>query len=143
MKIFTIGTSGKKPDIFFDLLMKNNVKTVIDVRLKDGFTSGYARKAYLPYFLDTIAGIGYKEMKQCAPTEELMNALKNGEIPWMEFKKRYLKTIKEREILKDFSKKTANQACFLCAEAEPDRCHRKVLAEYLKKHFGGTEIVHL
>jgi len=143
MKLFTIGTSKKKPEEFFDLLMKNKVKTVIDVRLLDGFYAGFAKKSDLPYFLDTIAGIEYAEMIQCAPSKELLQNYKEGKISWMEYRKQYMKIIKEREILKDFTKKKLNRACLLCAEAEPDHCHRRILAEYLKRHFDGIEIVHL
>ena len=31
----------------------------------------------------------------------------------------------------------------LCSEAEPDRCHRRLAAEYLQHRWGGVEIVHL
>jgi len=55
----------------------------------------------------------------------------------------YLKRIKEREVLKDFSKNAVNRACFLCAEARHEYRHRRILAGYLKKPFDGTEMVHL
>lgn len=34
MKIFTVGYGGRKPGEFIDLLKKNDVKIVVDVRLK-------------------------------------------------------------------------------------------------------------
>lgn len=143
MKLFTIGTSKKKPEEFFDLLMNNKVKTVIDVRLMDGFSSGYARKSFLPYFLKQIAGINYCEMKQCAPTKGIYDAYRDEKITWREYRKQYWNIIKERDIIKDFSKKILNRACLLCYEAESDYCHRRILAEYLKRHFDEIEIVHL
>ncbi|MCK4811971.1 MAG: DUF488 family protein, partial [Methanosarcinales archaeon] len=33
--------------------------------------------------------------------------------------------------------------CLLCSESSADHCHRKLLAEYLKKHWKGVEVVHL
>lgn len=143
MKLFTIGTAKKKPEEFFALLMKNKIKIVIDVRLMDGFFAGFAKKSDLPYFLKKIAGIEYDEMIQCAPSKELLQNYKEGKISWREYRKQYWNIIKGREILKDFSKKMLNRACLLCDEAEPDYCHRRVLAEYLIQHFDGIEIVHL
>lgn len=143
MKLFTIGTSKKKPEEFFDLLIKNKVKTVIDVRLMDGFYAGFAKKPDIRYFLKTIAEIEYDEMIQCAPSKELLQKYKEDKISWREYRKQYWRLLNEREILKVFSKKKLNRACFLCAEAEPNYCHRRVLAEYLKRNFDGIEIVHL
>ena len=31
----------------------------------------------------------------------------------------------------------------LCSEDKPHRCHRRLVAEYLKHHWGNVEIVHL
>ena len=34
-------------------------------------------------------------------------------------------------------------ACLLCAEAAPDHCHRRLVAEYLSERWDGVEICHL
>ena len=31
----------------------------------------------------------------------------------------------------------------LCSEDKPHRCHRRLVAEYLKNHWGNVEIAHL
>ncbi|MFI8594325.1 DUF488 family protein [Microbacterium sp. NPDC078428] len=36
-----------------------------------------------------------------------------------------------------------NEAVLLCSEASPDRCHRRLAAEYLASAWGDTGIVHL
>ncbi|HEX5337516.1 MAG TPA: DUF488 family protein [Gallionella sp.] len=33
--------------------------------------------------------------------------------------------------------------CLLCSEDKPHHCHRRLVAEYLKQHWGDVEIVHL
>ena len=34
-------------------------------------------------------------------------------------------------------------ACLLCSEDKPDHCHRRLVAEYLDRHWGGVDIRHL
>ena len=36
-----------------------------------------------------------------------------------------------------------NNSCFLCSEPTPERCHRRLVAEYFKEKFGNIEIKHL
>jgi uncharacterized protein YeaO (DUF488 family) len=144
MKLFTIGFTGKSAEDFFSVLTKNKVNTIIDIRLNNnGMFANFTKKENFPYFLRQLAGIDYIEMKSCAPTKELLNNLTNEEITWGEYKKQYLKLLKEREVEKEFTKKILNRACLLCAEPEPDYCHRKLLAEYLSKHFDGIVMEHL
>ena len=33
--------------------------------------------------------------------------------------------------------------CLLCSEHEPDHCHRRLVAEYLKSEWGDVQIEHL
>jgi uncharacterized protein (DUF488 family) len=33
--------------------------------------------------------------------------------------------------------------CLLCSEDKPDHCHRRLVAEYLKDHWGDVQICHL
>ena len=141
MKLFTIGSSEKSAEDFFSLLRNNKVKSVIDIRLiNDNIYAGFTRKKHLPYLLETIIGIPYIEMKQCAPTKKL---LFDEKMTWPDYKKEYLKLIKERNVIDDFTKKALDRACLLCAEPEPNHCHRKILSEYLAKNFTGITIEHL
>ena len=34
-------------------------------------------------------------------------------------------------------------ACLLCSEAQPQHCHRRILADYLVEHFPGVRVSHL
>jgi uncharacterized protein (DUF488 family) len=34
-------------------------------------------------------------------------------------------------------------ACLLCSEATPERCHRRLVTEYLGARWGDVEVVHL
>jgi uncharacterized protein (DUF488 family) len=35
------------------------------------------------------------------------------------------------------------RGCLLCSEDRPHRCHRRLVAEYLREKWGAVEIVHL
>lgn len=144
MKLFTIGSSGKTSEKFFQAMIDNNVKTVIDIRLKpNGGLLGFTKKQDLPYLLKTIADIEYVYREDCAPTKDLLNGYQIEKITWSEYRKHYLKTIKDRDVIGGFTKKLLNRACLLCSELEPDHCHRKILAEYLAKNYEGIVVAHL
>lgn len=115
---------------------------MIDIRLKPQ-GGGFARKKDLPYFLSAIGNIVYQYVPECAPTPELFNGIKSDMITFTQFRKEYLKLIKVRDMPALFSKKNLSNACFLCYEADPDYCHRKILAEYLDDVFEIGEVIHL
>ena len=73
MRLYTIGFTKKTAERFFGLLAENRVHTLVDIRLHpDGQLSGFARKADLPYFLDLLAGCGYRHLPVLAPTPEIL-----------------------------------------------------------------------
>jgi uncharacterized protein (DUF488 family) len=49
----------------------------------------------------------------------------------------------ERKVEEMISHEHVNQACLLCSEAQAHRCHRRLVAEYLKEKWGELEIIHL
>ena len=64
MKFFTIGYGGRNPEEFLDLLKQNNVRTLVDVRLRpDRASMGIWAKAKTPdKGIEKVlgdAGIGY------------------------------------------------------------------------------------
>ena len=73
MKLFTIGFTKKDAKTFFGLLIKNNVKTLIDIRLNNhSQLAGFSKGNDLDYFLKAIAGIDYFYFIQAAPEESLL-----------------------------------------------------------------------
>ena len=83
-------------------------------------------------------------MPELAPTEEMLAEYreKKGR-DWATYEERLVKLFSERRIEKLLSEKEAHLACLLCSEDTPDRCHRRLVAEYLKEKWGNLEIVHL
>jgi uncharacterized protein (DUF488 family) len=143
MKLYTIGFSGKSAEEFFSLLTKNGVKKVIDVRLNNrSQLAGFTNIKHFPYFLK-LHGIEYEHNELFFPTEQLLKDYKNKKITWEEYEEIFNKLLKERKVEEKVDINSFNDAVLLCSEKEPDMCHRRLSAEYLKKFFPSIEIIHL
>ncbi len=144
MELFTIGFAGKSAERFFTSLVKHGVKKVIDVRLNNvSQLAGFTKKNDLKYFLKVIAGIEYEYVPLLAATKELMDGFRGGKISWEEYETAYLKLLEERQALKTLKPEDFDQACLLCSEDKPDRCHRRLAAEWLKGKWEGVEVRHI
>lgn len=79
---------------------------------------------------------------QLSPSRELLLASKNGDIPFEEFKNRFLKEINTRYDLKQAIRElvdtlqSGKSVCLVCYEEQSEDCHRKLIADYLKKEYG-------
>ena len=143
MKLFTIGFSKKSAEEFFTLLTKNRIKKLIDIRLNNkSQLAGFANAKHLPYFLK-LHNIEYEYKPELAPTKELLDGYKKKQISWQEYEKIYNKILLDRNILNLLTKDELNNSVFLCSEPTPTHCHRRLLAEYIAKHFDNVEIKHL
>ena len=140
MKIYTIGYSGKTKDQFMEVLDAVDIHTVIDVRLWRG--SKFVEWASEKSLADTF-GNRYKQMSDLCPTHELLVGYKDGTVDWSGYERVFGGLISERKIEKLFDENNLNGACFLCAEKTADKCHRRLIAEYLATHFPDVKIVHL
>ncbi len=144
MKLYTIGFTKKNASQFFGLLKENKVKTVIDVRLNNkSQLAGFTKEDDLKYFLKSIAGIDYCHMIDFTPTEDILKRYQNKEMTWGEYEKEYLRLIASRDVLNKFNHGILEDACLLCSEPTPEKCHRRLLAEYLKENIGDLDIKHL
>lgn len=144
MTLFTIGFTKKDAKTFFDLLIKNNVKTVIDIRLNNhSQLAGFTKGSDLAYFLKAIAGIDYFYFVQAAPEESLLKKWQKGEITWIEYETTYKEMLDKRNIFDKINKVLLENGCLLCSEPTPENCHRRLLAEYFQKKLQMIEIKHL
>ena len=144
MNIFTIGFTKKSAEDFFKKLLENNVKTVIDIRLNNtSQLAGYAKKDDLIYFLKEIGNINYIHKPELAPSEEILKDYKNKKIDWQEYEKQYIQLLEERKILEKIDINEFNDACLLCSENTPEKCHRRLLTDFLSNNFGNVVVIHL
>lgn len=144
MKIFTIGFTNKKAERFFEKLRQAGVKRVVDVRLNNvSQLAGFSKKDDLQYFLRAIGGIYYVHMPDLAPTKELLDAYKKHKGDWNVYEKEFLNLMERRHIENAVAKDIVDQGCLLCSEDKPHHCHRRLVAEYLQRHWEGVTIEHL
>ena len=145
MRLFTIGFAKKTAEEFFELLMKNGVIKVIDIRLNNkSQLAGFAKSRDLEYFLKRIGQIEYVYLPEFAPTNELFKGYRDKEISWEEYEKRYLEILNERDPLKNYDLSYFADSCLLCSESIAQKCHRRLMAEYIKEMKGDNlQIVHL
>jgi uncharacterized protein (DUF488 family) len=143
-KIFTIGFTGKPAEKFFSLLEKNSIKKLIDVRLNNvSQLAAFSKRDDLEYFLRKILSCDYIHRPDLAPTETILKNYKMKIINWDIYTDEYIKLLNSRNIILHLKKDEIVDSVFLCSERQPKYCHRRLLVEYLQKHWNNFEIIHL
>lgn len=148
MKLYTIGFTKKNAEQFFSLLEKAQITTLLDIRLNNvSQLAGYTKRDDLCFFLKKILNVKYIHSIKLAPTKQILDDFKSNKISWEKYEIEYYKLLEERNIkslfptIVDFNKDTI---CLLCSEEKPTHCHRRLLAEYLKRNLSqNIEIIHL
>jgi uncharacterized protein (DUF488 family) len=144
MKIFTIGFTHKTAESFFEGLRLAGVKRVADVRLNNtSQLAGFSKKDDLKYFLKTIGAIDYVHLPELAPTKEMFDRYKKLSGQWEVYERDFLALMRRRQIENALSQELLDDACLLCSEATPHHCHRRLVAEYLQRHWPQVSIEHL
>ncbi len=142
--IFTIGFTQKNASEFFSGLRDARVKLLVDVRLNNASQlAGFTKKPDLEYFLEAIANIRYIHLPDLAPTKDILNAYRKNQIDWEEYERRFSELMQERRIEKVVTPDQMNKACLLCSEPTADKCHRRLVAEYLQKKWENVKVRHL
>ena len=144
----TIGFTGKTAEEFFDLLRGAGVQSVIDVRQnRTGQLSAFAKHPDLEFFLRQIGNIRYRHEPLLAPTPELRKSYQEDK-EWTAHEHGFLKLLKQRGVPEslDVSSWPASVA-LLCTEPGSEKCHRRLVAEVLAKHWSAAnedvEVRHL
>jgi uncharacterized protein (DUF488 family) len=77
MKLLTIGFTQKSAEKFFGLLEHSGAKRIVGVRLNNvSQLAGFAKKQDLEYFAREICRIDYVHVPELAPTQELLDQVK-------------------------------------------------------------------
>ena len=147
LEVCTIGfTKPHSAESFFGALKEEGVRCLLDVRLNNSSQlAGFAKRDDLAFFLKEICDAEYvHEPDLLAPTNELLKGYQSKELGWSEYEDRFLALMAQRRIEARlspdmFSKRTA----LLCSEHTAERCHRRLVVEYLDRHWGGVTAVHL
>ncbi len=149
MNLYTIGFTRKSAREFFDeLLRPSGARRVIDIRLKPSSQlSGFAKVSKsdgdFQFLLQRLCGMDYVHLPVLAPSNELFQSYRGGDMTWDEYAERYLNLLEERAVQHELDRELFADAVLLCSEDSPVRCHRRLAAEYLQQHWGDVDIIHL
>lgn len=145
MTLYTIGYEGLDSWQFLKLLIYNGVDMVVDVRkLPLSRKKGFSKTA-IKQMLNG-ENIGYQNFQELGAPKEIREELhQSGN--YGRFFKQYLKCVSDRQDLIETIHNLINSGktvSLLCYERNPEQCHRKVVAEQIKKVDGnGLEIKHI
>ena len=116
----------------------------MDVRLNNvSQLAGFTKKDDLAYFVQEICGMDYVYLPELAPTQEILDDYKKRRGDWKTYETRFLGLMTQRHIEQTIARDLIDDGCLLCSEEKPHHCHRRLVAEYLKTHWGNMDIVHL
>lgn len=139
--IYTIGFTKKSLEEFIDLLKKNNIQKILDIRLHNSSQlSGFAKSSDLSFIL-RLFNIGYEHREELAPEKEMLKTYRKSE-DWNAYEQKF-KVLMEHRNAKPILKKLLEKEetlCLLCSENKADKCHRRLVAELLKDNI---KIIHL
>ena len=143
--IFTIGFTGTTAEDFFERLKRAGVKRLIDVRLNNvSQLAGFTKKNDLAYFLRVIGNIEYAHFEDLAPTKDILDSFKKEkQMDWADYERRFNALLEQRKPETRHRPQEFDQGCLLCSEATPENCHRRLVAEHLRRRWGNVEIRHL
>ncbi len=143
MKIFTIGFTKTTAENFFERLKRSGAKAIVDVRLNNvSQLAGFAKRDDLKYFSKSICNMDYRHLPKLAPTKDILDQYKKNGGDWADYEEKFNKLIAARKI-ENIDKELLDGGCLLCSEDKPHHCHRRLVVEYLKRHWADVEIVHL
>ena len=145
INVYTIGFAQTPAEEFFTKLLSAGVRKVIDVRLNNtSQLSGFSKKDDLKFFLGRIAQIEYEHLLVLAPTVEMFTEFKNKKDSWEVYQRKFLDLLQDRRIHEVLGPSQFENGCLLCSEREPHFCHRRLVVEYLNRHWNGElSVTHL
>ena len=136
--LYTIGHNGHGGlHGLIDVLKEHQIELVIDVRRRAWSAHPGYRKNTLSETLHENT-IRYKHVPEVGPSTEILNWWKHIQSPtlsdWEEYCRRYFDMDIEVHIesLADLILELNKTCCLLCAEHDPDWCHRSLLAHTLR-----------
>ncbi len=91
-----------------------------------------------------ICHADYQHEPLLAPTQDILDAFKKEKGAWEVYEQRFLALMRERRIEERIARNRFDiPTVLLCSEATPEHCHRRLVAEYLREHWGDVTITHL
>ena len=133
MNLYTIGFTGKSARDFFETLRDVDAKYLLDVRVRNNSQlASFTKKGNIEFLTEELTPLTYREAPVLAPEEELFKQYR-ADKDWALYEERYITLLKERNAATEVDPELfEGGAVLLCSEPTPERCHRRLAAEYLK-----------
>ena len=133
MKIYTIGFTGKTAREFFETLQGLDARYLLDIRIRNNSQlAGFTKKGNIEYFIEKLTSLIYLELPLFAPSKEMFKQYrKDGD--WPIYEQKYLQLMNDRKVAQEVDKTLFEDgAVLLCSEPTPEKCHRRLAAEFLR-----------
>lgn len=146
--LFTIGFTKKTAEEFFHLLQEAGVRKIVDVREnRGGQLAGFAKYPDIAFFVHRLLGMEYVHEPLLAPSPEIRKAYRKTR-DWAQYERSFFELMDQRKVLEQMTPDAfVGNVALLCSEAEPEKCHRRLVAEMLAVHWTASgyhvEIKHL
>jgi uncharacterized protein (DUF488 family) len=143
--IYTIGFTRKSAADFFGALRGAAIRRLVDIRISNASQlAGFTKKDHLPFFLEELCGAEYVHEPRLAPTLELMLAVRKRNVTWAEYEQRFLQLLHSRRVDRQIGRDLFDvPTVLLCTEPTAERCHRRLVVEYLGRAWGNVTPRHL
>ena len=144
-KVYTIGFTKRRAEEFFETIKNAGIKQLIDIRLNNSSQlAGFTKKDDLQYFLKVICNVIYRHELLLVPTQEILDAYKKNRGSWSDYEKSFFNLMAARQVETRFPKSTFDiPTVLLCSENKAEKCHRRLVLEYLLSKWGEIKIIHL
>jgi len=128
--IFTVGTSNRSVEEFFNLLVQHRIRYLVDVRR-------FPTSRRLTHFAGrTLAVLAEEKGLKYFPLGDLLGGYRRGGY------RQHLTSAEFREGLTRLEQLASQaRATIFCAERFPWRCHRRFIAAALEEH--GWQVIHI
>jgi len=142
--IYTIGFTKRTLQGFIEALRGAGVRRVIDVRLRNtSQLAGWSKYPDFAYLLEDGFGIAYEHHPEFAPTGELLDAYKQNR-DWPRYEAEFKRLLAARKPEAEGRALVEQESiCLLCTEPTAEKCHRRLVAEYLAGLAPKVEVEHL
>ena len=142
MKIYTVGYEGLDIDSFLSLLAENDIETVVDVReMPLSRKPGFSKKS-----LASVLNLSGREYVQRVDLgcPKLVRDRYREDGNWKRYTEGFMKHLKAQDdAIAELSALAATSNCaLLCYEADPNFCHRSMVASAVKDYCG-ARVTHI
>jgi uncharacterized protein (DUF488 family) len=137
MLLTTLGYEGSDVQTFFDVLQKNNIQVIVDIReLPISRKPGFSKTALSNHAKS--CGIKYMHLGELGSPRNIRHAYRD-DYNWEKFSSRYLEYLNTQdESIKRLADVVRKESCCLiCFEADPGHCHRQYVAKALLECVSG------